>query len=285
MRKTHWSRLWLFAVLASVAMVPANGQRRIVLGIEGDWWDSAGNQLGFASELKGECVFGQGGSLQVVDSTTERAQTLAYEKMSPDCPSSCPARPAKVPERSRCGEAKLQPKGNMTQAGLLSSLNLGNILNYLVRRPQMYVVAAARGLGDEPQEAVLPITGSAVQLKAAMEPLPAGTYTVNLEAVGAQGRPPMAGKIVWQPGGQANFPLSQPSSGLYRLQVALEGGDSEGSEAWVLFSPPAHYEADAKDFHQAVEITKSWGDRVDMAGKRALLRATLQSLAERETGK
>jgi len=71
LRKTASSRLWLFAVLVT-AMVPANAQK-IVLGIEGDWWDSGGHQLGFASQLQGECVFGQGGSLQIVESKTKHA--------------------------------------------------------------------------------------------------------------------------------------------------------------------------------------------------------------------
>jgi hypothetical protein len=34
-----------------------------------------------------------------------------------------------------------------------------------------------------------------------------------------------------------------------------------------------------------VSMSKSWGDKVDSAGKRALLRACLQSLADRDAGK
>ena len=48
-------------------------------------------------------------------------------------------------------------------------LNLARIFELLIRRPQMYIVAAARGLEDEPLEAVLPIDGSEIDMSAASD--------------------------------------------------------------------------------------------------------------------
>lgn len=257
---------------------PAFAQK-IVLSIDGNWWDSNGQALGFASRVNGPCVFGDAGSLQLADAGTKAADTLAYEKTNPFCPSSCPARPVSIPPRAHCHDAALTSPSPVAEASLFGGLNLERIFELLIRRPQMYIVAAARGLEDEPLEAVLPIDGSEIDMSAALQSLPAATYQWTLETLdGRSGG--LSGKVSLQPSKPSKVKVPGAAPGLYRLTTAVEGGDSEGSQAWVLLSPRAQYPPDAKAFHQAAELTRSWGDRVDPGGKRALLRAMLRSLAD-----
>lgn len=258
--------------------------QKIVLSIDGNWWDSNGQALGFASRVNGPCVFGDGGSLQVADAGSKTAETSAYDKMTPACPSSCPARPSAVPPRAHCRDATVPSASSLSHASVFG-IDLGKIFDLLIRRPQMYIVAAARGLEDEPLEAVLPVDGSEVDVSATLQPLPAATYLLTLDTVEGRAGTGIDGKILWERSKPAKVSLPGISPGLYRLTIAAEGGESEGSQAWVLLSSPAHYQADAKQFHQAVELTQSWGDRVDASGKRALLRATLRSLAGRDAPK
>jgi hypothetical protein len=268
--------IWL-SVAAS-----AGAQKRLVLSIDGDWWDGNGQALGFARPVNGKCVFGQGGSLQIADAETKAAQTFVYEKLGQQCP--CGAKPPRVPEHARCTEARIDPQHDkLTEASALGGGTLSKIFDWLMRSPQMYVGPAARGLEDEPQEAVLPLSGSEVDLSAAMQPLPAGTYAIHLEPV--SGGMALIGRVTWTPGGAGRMAIARVAPGLYKLATSVEGGESEGAEAWVLISTPAHYESDAKEFREVADLTRSWGDRVDASGKRAVLRACLYSLARRDAGK
>jgi hypothetical protein len=265
--------------LICMLMAPPALAQKIVLSIDGNWWDSNGQALGFASRIDGPCVFGDAGFLQVADATKKAADTFAYDKMNPACPSSCPARSVSIPPRAHCRDASVTTAIPVAEASVLSGLNLGKLFEVLFRRPQMYIVAAARGLEDEPLEAVLPIDSSEIDMSATLEPLPAATYRWTLEPVdGGSGGP--SGKVSWQPSKASKVSAPGVGPGLYRLTTAVEDGESEGSQAWVLLSLPAQYPSDAKTFRQAVELTHSWGDRVDESGKRALLRATLRSLAD-----
>ena len=265
--------------LIGMLTVPPAFAQKIVLSIDGNWWDSNGQALGFASRVNGPCVFGDGGSLQLADAGTKSAETFAYEKMNPTCPSSCPARSISIPPRAHCRDATPTSPSPVAEASLLGGLNLGKVFELLIRRPQMYIVAAARGLEDEPLEAVLPIDSAEIDLSAALQSLPAASYQWTLDPVDGGSGPP-SGKVSWQPSKPSKVKASGLVPGLYRLTIGVEGGDSEGSQCWVLLSSPARYPADAKAFRQAVELTHSWGDRVDASGKRALLRATLRSLAD-----
>lgn len=275
------SRLFLPGLCFTCMLVMARpvSAQKIVLSIDGNWWDSNGQALGFASRVNGPCVFGDGGSLQLADAGTKAAETFAYEKMNSSCPSSCRARPVSIPPRARCRDAAVVSPSPVAEASIFGGLDLGRILEFLTRRPQMYIVAAARGLEDEPQEAVLPIDRSEIDLSAALELLPAATYLWTLERIDGAS-PSLSGKVSWQPAKPCRVKIPGVAPGLYRLTTAVEGGDSEGSQAWVLLSSPTQYANDAKAFHQAIELTRSWGDRVDASGKRSLLRATLRSLAD-----
>ena len=55
------------AVILLAIVAWAIAQKRVVLSIDGDWWDANGEPLGFARPVNGKCVFGQAGSLQVAD--------------------------------------------------------------------------------------------------------------------------------------------------------------------------------------------------------------------------
>ncbi len=269
--------LFLSACIGCLLAAPkADCQTAVVLGIEGDWWDSMGHVLNFASVVNTKCVFGVKGALQIAESRN-KAQTFVPEKMTRSCPCTFPTG---VPKNAVCAKVDLEASQAVNEPSWWS-----RVVDRLVRSPQLYIVAAARGLEQEPQEAVLPLSGTEVDLASAMRALDAGAYTVSLEPVNSAAVGKLNGKLAWSPGKPARLQLPKISPGLYRIVIAVEGGESEGSEAWVLVTPAAHYDANTKDFHQAIEITESWGERVDANGKRAMLRACLQSLADRDAGK
>lgn len=216
-------RPYLLALSLVVFAAPLAAQGKLVLSIDGDWWDSSGQRLGFASAVHGQCVFGQAGSLQVADSKTKGAQMFLYEKIASQCAASCPPRPSKVPERSRRAEMTVPPPSNIVQSSVLGSFNVGKLFELLVRSPQLYVVAAARGLEDEPLEAVLPVTGSEVDLAAALERMGAGQYEVMLEGINGSAVSTLTGKLSWTQASPAKLTFPQVHPGLYRLNIALEG--------------------------------------------------------------
>ena len=106
----RWSLLpgLCFLGMLVMATVPGSAQK-IVLSIDGNWWDSNGQGLGFASRVNGPCVFGDGGLLQVADAGTKAAETFTYDKMTSACPSSCTARPSGVPASAHCHDATVPP--------------------------------------------------------------------------------------------------------------------------------------------------------------------------------
>lgn len=259
--------------------------QKIVLGMEGRWWDSGGHPISFGSQVTGQCVYGESGLLQVVDSKSNQVQVFAYDKMPADCPVRGSAKTSSVPATTR-GSATELPEMPADAPRPTLTRGLSAYLDLLFRKPQMYVVAAARGLEEEPQESVLLLSDGEVELAPALQTISPGKYLISLEPIDT-GKPDRAesGKISWAQGTLAKIRLVRNGPGLYRLNVAQEGGDSEGAESWVLVAAPARYQSDAKEFDEVVSMTKSWGDRVDSPGKRALLRACLQSLADRKVGK
>jgi hypothetical protein len=264
------------AVILLAIAAWAIAQKRVVLSIDGDWWDANGEPLGFARPVNGKCVFGQGGSLQVADAGTKAAQTFVYEKLGNQCP--CGERPAHIPRNARCVEARIGPgHSGTTEASASGAGTLGKIFDWLMRNPQMYVVAAARGIEDDPLEAVVPLAGSEVDLAASLQSLPKGAYAIRLVPVDGAGA--LRGKLAWAGAGAGKASIAGIAPGLYKLSAAVEGGESESAQAWVLISAPATYAADAKEFHEAAETTRNWRDRVDESGKRAVLRACLALLA------
>lgn len=283
MKRSFLPCWWL--VCALVMGGPAFAQK-IVLNIDGNWWDSSGQALGFASRVNGPCVFGDGGTLQIADADTKAAQAFAFDQMPVSCASSCKGRPPGISSRAHCQDATEQAIAKVTEAAtVVAGVDLHQLFLRLFRNPQLYVVAAARGLEDEPEEAVLLIEESEVDLSPALQTLPAGTYTVSLEPIEGGAPRSARGKVEWQPPKSAKVSFAAVTPGLYRLTAGLEDGDSEGSQTWVVLSPPAHYDADEKKFRAAIALTRSWSDRVDTSGKRAVLRAALRSLTDGSVGK
>ena len=275
----------VFSLVLIAANVPLYAQDRVVLGIVGNWWGSDERKLGFASPVADACVYGESGSLQVGDANSGDAQVFVFEKMSAQCPDTCPARPKSVPPGLHCGKWT-SPGEGVAEASVVGGGVIAKVFHLLVRSPQAYVVAAARGLEEEPREAVLPVKGSDVDVAAALQTVAPGTYTVTLEPLDEKSSAkPAVGKIMWKSGASAMLARSGLRPGLYKLDLAVEAGESEATEAWVLLSPAARYSVDVEEFQRMSAITEHWGDRVDVSGKRALLRACLRALSERDAGR
>jgi hypothetical protein len=288
--------LSLFALLliASTALSAISQAQKIVLGIEGRWWDSGGHELGFGSQVTGQCVYGESGLLQVVDSKSKAAQAFTYDKLPPECKIPCSAKVSPIPANARCSSAGsalvLASESHATQpvneARPTVAHGFGGYWDLLFRKPQTFVVAAARGIEEEPQESILLLSGSEIDLAPALQTVSQGKYVVTLEPLnGGKGDSSEQGRVSWATGAPAKIKLARNKPGLYRLSITVEGGDSEGSDIWVLVADKSHYAADVTEFDESVSMSKSWGDKVDSAGKRALLRACLQSLADRDAGK
>lgn len=104
------------------------------------------------------------------------------------------------------------------------------VVDRLVRSPQLYIVAAARGLEQEPQEAVLPLSGTEVDLASAMRALDAGTYTVSLEPVNSAAVGKLNGKLAWSQEQLAGAQCRQDD--LVVVFLSSHGSPREKDTAW-----------------------------------------------------
>lgn len=160
---------------------------------------------------------------------------------------------------------------------------LRRLMSRIEGQPDRYVATLSRGSGA-PHDAVLPVHGGAVELAAALAPLPPGRYGVALQALDC--KPSCASlaaiaPIDWAPGGAASVPLSNQRTGLHDLSLRRhEGaGVQPARHARVLLLPEAQAQAAAARFAAWGTRVRAWGDALDDAQRRALMRAALDELA------
>ena len=180
------------------------------------------------------------------------------------------------PETYQCGKTgcPIDVKDNSCapQPGDGAAARLG-------REPAKYFMAASRGLEGDLKEAVLPLTGSQVDVAPAFEKLDAGEYRVRFDSLRRTTDNAPSSKLEWPRGNTAMVSASGLKADLYRLTLLDASGEPTGSEAWVLLSDAEQYAATSARFQETAKQVATWPSEVDPQAIRAILRATLESLS------
>ena len=150
--------------------------------------------------------------------------------------------------------------------------------------PSRYIAAITRG--DRPDDTVLARQAEGVDVRPLLERAGAGTYSLSFRPVGRAEEPPTI-HAVTRAAGAPDTPVFLPHPpGLFALEIRrrLGGRDAQTVGApWVLIVDASAHAAVRAAFDDVRARIDAWPDDVSVQTRRAVLRATLESLA-RESG-
>jgi hypothetical protein len=142
---------------------------------------------------------------------------------------------------------------------------------------------AAVSRGADVSEAVVPLKGNQVDLSGMLTDLAPGRYSARFKPVVAAGTEgPMVG--LQHANGSPSIVTATIRPGLYDVEL-FKDGQPLGMGAWVLVSGPQTFAADSEAFRQASSVAANWSPNADARSVRAFLRANLESLALRYSGR
>ncbi|MFO1327946.1 MAG: hypothetical protein U1F56_11360 [Rubrivivax sp.] len=159
--------------------------------------------------------------------------------------------------------------------------SLARVMARLESAPDRYVATLSRQEASLPDQALVPMDGR-VDLAPALATLPAGRYELQLagadcDAASGCGAPPQV--VDWRPGQPLTWLAALPP-GVHELRLRPAGRSAAPwRRARVLLlreGDAAARLAQLRDWSQAV---RGWGDAVDAAARRSLLRALMDELA------
>lgn len=212
-------RLARIAVIAAgvQAMTAEESKAPTVLGLVRTWtWNGKPVVLGQALE-PGAVLTGQAAGSIFVSCPGAPDQ---YGCDTEDCPVTV-CKPGSTSTLSKIFDASAEWAASVRDG----------IYSIYLREPNRVVTMISRGVAD-PQDAVVAINGSAVDLASALASVDARVLALTLVSPSGQAYPL---RIEWSGQGSAVAPA--PSSpGLYKLR-----GPSPQAEAWVLLLPPARF--------------------------------------------
>jgi hypothetical protein len=167
----------------------------------------------------------------------------------------------------------------------LLSRFLQAVAGLFAKRPENYAVTMARG-GDSVrlQEAVVKLEDGKVDLTPVLKVVPPGKYLVRFRLVEREGTSggSSAPKPVEFERKLHETPLIAVQgirSGLWRMSLLRPQDERPlGVDAWVLVRTPERYQEAAESFKDALAITQSWGEKVDLSELRSFLRTSLDVL-------
>lgn len=278
-----------FSLLAQLLFGQADDSKKqgLVIGIEGVW--SIGRQplrIGDAVNAQQQ-VSGVRGALVV---WFENARPVVLRCKEQSCVIAVPAPPSpagvKKPDETQKSASPAAPKdaGTDNATGQIAGI-WAEIRRLMIAQPDRYVTAASRGIEGDLSESVALLKGSQVDVAAAFRNLDGATYWVRFQRLtaGAEATQPALATasvpVDWKPGSACQIPSKGLGLGLYRISLLEPSGESTGSEAWMLLTDEQHYRQKADAFQDVAKEVDSWPTESDPSAARAMLRATLQSLA------
>jgi hypothetical protein len=159
---------------------------------------------------------------------------------------------------------------------------------FISNDPVRFAVLISRG--GELREAVVKLSGEQADISSVMANKSSGKYFLRFVPESA-GAAPNEGRQLGPVGVNWNANKSQPitikglTPGLYEVQL-LNGQDMEpeepGTEAWVLFVRPEHFDEVLCSFREAINLASRWGRSTRADSKRQFLRGFLGYLDSKE---
>jgi hypothetical protein len=298
-----WGTLVLVCACALPLVSDQRGQAQVVVvSVSGDWTpmrqdlsaqahsgaDNAQHPVRFGETITVGpiCLFGNEGDAIVLMQNAPKDNVLhSYpcEKAKPDKAQSCPVKP--LGTSSACA-VDLRTVGQ--GQGLVSAFvaTISDAFTRLTQsQPEKYMVAASRGAEAELADAVVPLQGGQIDLRAVFRNMDPGTYNVKFASVEAQTLSGPAPQVTYAKG-QAVL-LQTPAevrAGLYKLSLVSQSGEPGDSDCWVLVATPPEYARQSAAFERAVSESAKLPGEMDAGATRALLRAYLESLASPKQG-
>lgn len=299
--------VWGVLVLVCACVLPLVSDQRgqaqvVVVSVSGDWTpmrqdgsaqaqSGAGNaqrsvRFGETLTVGPICLFGNEGDAIVLMQNAPKDNVLhSYpcEKAKPDKAQSCPVKPPGAP--STCAvDLRMVGQGK----GLVTAFveTISDAFTRLTQsQPEKYMVAASRGAEAELADAVVPLQGGQIDLRAAFRNMDPGTYNVKFASVEAQTFSGSAPRVTYAKGQAVLVQTPTPvRAGLYKLGLVSQSGDPGDSDCWVLVAAAPEYARQAAAFERAVSESTKLPEEMDAGATRALLRAYLESLASAKQG-
>jgi hypothetical protein len=151
--------------------------------------------------------------------------------------------------------------------------------------PDRSTMAYVRGGVGRLSDGVVLLTGTQLELAPAFQTMPEGDYWLRLVPLTVPAKPIGPFHITWNASHSAVVSNPELRPGLYDLVLLEETGEEEGSQAWILAAEPPIYASASADFEAAVKVSAQWSSDTAAGALRAILRAYLESLGPRESGR
>jgi hypothetical protein len=142
------------------------------------------------------------------------------------------------------------------------------------RVPVIFIASRAAGRTG-PREAVLTITGGAIDLSAALGGITAGSWCITLSDPAKPRDSGLTRTLDWPR--EVSLRVGALAPGIYALDVRSESGDPLGSPAAVLLIDPRSGSGARDEFESAKALAAGWQD-VDAAASRAFLVQALYAI-------
>jgi hypothetical protein len=218
---------------------------------------------------------------------------LKYSTPSDNALYPFPCDKAKLGERSNCHvgprntcAVDLRTVGEKKSLPAAFMATISDAFARLTRtQPEKYMVAASRGAEAELADAVVPLEGGEIDLRAAFRDMDSGAYSVKFAPIGAPIILGPASRVTYAKG-QATRLEAPPAvrAGLYKVGLVSQTGEPGDSDCWVLVAAPPEYARQARAFEKAVSESTKLPEEMDAGATRALLRAYLESLGSPKPG-
>jgi hypothetical protein len=271
-----------FTLALGQAQVASIDNRIFIASVTGEWVHVSSSDPTHATRPASfgqpvndtDCLYGKTGAVVV----QEKGQLLPYSCDVPHRENACSTLhndPAML-----CSVRIGTKPAKATEGTFARWFN--SIENRLQADPNKYMTAASRGLEAELDEAVVPLTGTQLDLGAVFKDMDDGDYSVVLAPVsrgGPAGRPL---HLRYKRGASALVSAAGIVPALYNVILTDQSGAPLGNEAWALARSPSNYAAASSDFAQLVAASQKWPEEMDSSATRAILRAYLDQLADQK---
>ncbi len=158
--------------------------------------------------------------------------------------------------RSQCNEIKIP---SLTGPATNWSARIIQAFDAIIsQRTPPTVFMLARGVGPNPNEAVLRFSNGKLDVSPALRDIETGNYTVFLtdpDAKSSTGA--IKGNFHWAGTGSCEVRV-HPLAGIYGFQVATSTGDHVGSSVTVLVTDQATFKQASDNFHDAYVAAEPW---------------------------
>lgn len=161
---------------------------------------------------------------------------------------------------------------------------LARVMARLEASPDRYVSTLSRGDAGV-QDTLIVLTAGLLDLAPALVALPAGRYDVALQAADCDAIvspcPVWRQSLPWQRGGPALL-ASAARPGMHELRVRAQGAALGATGPWqarVLLLRPEDAAARIERFHLWAGVVRGWGESLDAAARRGLMRAVMDDIA------